>query len=1115
MSGFTRSTLVECPRSQSLEYNGNNSQNLSQWTNRCGDGIHLKAGDQISVHSSYISEIGAEAGQIQISGKSLGASVDVSITQYSKKLFQDNLPQKYTLVDVENASQSVDIRDDTLNVVVSPYKCANGEYYAHLPRRFIGKGTTIMWNQENPRDGGPPVSGSDAGQTWNPPYPLARCSSDINIKYLPYSTTTADTRYRVDGINDGARYTIFARKQTFFGSPNTPSYVVTGHARVGSPDIQLTHSSTTDNLIVGMTLITQSPSAFFPVNSSIVSIDDGTGTLTMSNNATLNSNSNATFTFQVSASLTEEYLPPDAGPEYSTDVAESLRDPALWGDYIQVKNLISVKANPGYNSPTDLADQLTQELNDRTDIQRWDYDTTSTAGTYTKRETFTISTETPSNRLYNCATATDYSENDYNEWRKTDGTRDINHSYHYLSSYQHIGIKRPELYTQGIKLVPPGDEGPWYDGRQGGRNGYFLSPDYPMSSFNEVFNTNVEWNEENLLRFKSFFDAQAIYPELFDYTQSGFQCSPNFTRFIHLNLYDIQNGSYTDQGGDTWSINFGTSIRSPKAPPLGYDLYDENVSASNTTYPLFVDYNPATATLKSTDVSSTDYGNTYFAFGATSNYDDLAYGFGRKVRLYNRGDGTYKDVIGFQFTRTGNQIPTHFFQFNASAAINGTPNYQLGSGRGRAFGFDFHFSAYGNSAMILYNGNSNNQGASYASLLASILYSKTYRFAQARGDKIYNLDPYQFAMYIGADEPQITYDTDQQRFRISSLHTSEKIGDPFDGGINRAAGSSAPISADATEGCYKVNKRPLRNSYTPELAPYTDQFSAAFTGASATTYVSHNIGIHPWSIMDAQCGLFIEDWIVPEDLWDTSLVGIMGFRYNQFHNPNTTSSRQVRLKAHGANADLNNVNVITTNAEIADADLVDYQQNATGAKLISPVLPVGIEPRGPGFSIPGRYVTPAVTVSPAESVYITAERLPSKSLRPYYTIRSDIIADSNQVLGGLTSGITLPIVAVVNKANPYGDFLNGFAGEIQFTNTIDRVITKIRCSIHEPNGEAARCDPDSAVIFKIDQKVNADLDLVGTLLQDKKKQVQEQVDSAIDPELDFNNVKYVAKDLFQ
>ena len=124
MSGLTRSILVECPREQSDEYIARNNQNPAQWTNRCGDGIHIKAGDTISVHSSFISEIGAEAGQIQISGKSLGRSVDVSITQYNNKLFNDSLPNKYSLVEVENASQSIDIRDDTLNLVVSPYKSA-------------------------------------------------------------------------------------------------------------------------------------------------------------------------------------------------------------------------------------------------------------------------------------------------------------------------------------------------------------------------------------------------------------------------------------------------------------------------------------------------------------------------------------------------------------------------------------------------------------------------------------------------------------------------------------------------------------------------------------------------------------------------------------------------------------------------------------------------------------------------------------------------------------------------------------------------------------------------------------------------------------------------------
>jgi hypothetical protein len=56
MSGLQRTSLIECNRSQSEEAIGLNNQNPSQWTCRCGDGIHLKPGDRISVHSSYISD---------------------------------------------------------------------------------------------------------------------------------------------------------------------------------------------------------------------------------------------------------------------------------------------------------------------------------------------------------------------------------------------------------------------------------------------------------------------------------------------------------------------------------------------------------------------------------------------------------------------------------------------------------------------------------------------------------------------------------------------------------------------------------------------------------------------------------------------------------------------------------------------------------------------------------------------------------------------------------------------------------------------------------------------------------------------------------------------------
>ena len=58
---FTKTTLIECPRSQSDEGIANNNIDPSKWTNKVGQGLVLKAGDQISVHSSYVSEIGTDS----------------------------------------------------------------------------------------------------------------------------------------------------------------------------------------------------------------------------------------------------------------------------------------------------------------------------------------------------------------------------------------------------------------------------------------------------------------------------------------------------------------------------------------------------------------------------------------------------------------------------------------------------------------------------------------------------------------------------------------------------------------------------------------------------------------------------------------------------------------------------------------------------------------------------------------------------------------------------------------------------------------------------------------------------------------------------------------------
>lgn len=1098
MSGYTKTTLIECPRSQSDEALSFNNENPAQWTNRVGTGLRLKPGDQITVHSSFISEIGAESGQIQIKGRELGASVNVEVTEFENLLRDEDLPQKFGLVNCSNKTQNIKIRDDTFNLIVSPYKCANGDNYCFLPRKYTASGLsgtpTQFWRAYSRRDGGSVIASHDAGQTHNPPNPLNRCGADLSTKYWPYRTGFAHGNYRIDGRNDGSRFTLFTRTQTFYGVPSTPSVNIIGKAKAGSPIITVTHGASTNNLLVGMKVIAQSPASPFVLNTDeIVSIN--ASEITMSANAGVNTTSHNEFTFQLPSFLERNFLPPETTSGLSASLAEGLRDPATFGEYIQVKNLISVKANPGYNSPSDLADQLTQELNERSDLEFFEYETQNTSGTVIRNEPFSFKTESPMYKLYNCATAHNFNKDTFDEWFTVNGTGDANDSYHYLSNYQHILLKRPELYVEGKKLNASG--------------GLKLERTTAHNINEQVFCTDIEFTEENLKLFENFFTAQSTYPELWgdahgDYIQTGFAVSPERTRFFHMNLFDEEN--------DPISIinpcDFGSNIRDDRTGlnSLGYDLYNSAVSASQTSFPIFVDFNPDTVNLTPEDVDYTTFNGTYSDGQMKADYNQLVKGFARKILRFTETIGSVPYfAIGFQFTQTGNKIPDHFFHNNSV-----TGDDELGTG-GRRYGFDYHFTSYGCLAMMLLNGNVDYLGQSFGPG-GQAIYVRQYRFGQSSGDKRYELDKYQFGYYLGADKPIVNYDLNQQRFQIRNLHQAEVVGNEGSAGITRTA--AAPDNPDASIDCYKINKRPLRANYCPELIPYLDSFSGSATSGSVNTYVSHNVGIEPYKIMDANSGVFIEDWIVPEHFWDQSLVGTMGYRYEQFHNPNTTSSRQVRLKAHGANADLNNVNIITTNADIPEADIFQYLQNPVTAPIMVATNTIASTPSGAGFTPLGRYITPAITIKNPGSVNITAKRLPTKTLRPYYTIRSDIIHEENRVLGGSTSGITMPIVAITNKANPYADFLNGFASQITFTNTIDRVITRIRCSVHEPDGTFARADLNSAVIFKIDQQVSADLNLVDTLLQSKIKSDQQTAEELEDPQSGLEEIKYT-KDIFQ
>ena len=1068
--GYTKTTIIECARSQSEEAQNNNNAQPAQWTNRCGTGFQLKPGDTISVHSSFVSELGAEAGQIQIKGEELGVEVEVEHINVEKLLYDKNLPEKYHLENASLVKTKIKVRDDTLHWVVSPYKCANGENYTFLPRNYAGlktgDGTPHSWVSfdETPYTGHP--TGFNLGSCPHARPTLNMCLSDVELRKWPaYSSATIPTK--VAGYNDGARYTIFKAKQTFYAHPTAVAVSILGKAHSGSPIIDVNAGESTSNILLKMEI--DAPD-YFPSNASVIAKTDTT--ITMSANAIDTSPSHHPFLFSIAASESDSFLPPTtANSSYNASECLALRDPAILGDYIQVKELLELKVNPGYNAPTDVATQLTEELNERTDIEFLSYDLTKNSQS-ASNQVLSFKTETPTYKLYHCATATSFNSSNLTEFEKVNGSWNADKAYQYLMSYQHIGIKRPELYVAGKEL--------------NASTGFITEErDYTRSQ-DRVFNTTISWTKENILKFKKFFDTQAIYPELFDeYYQEGTAVSATRTRFLHMNLYD-------DGPNEPAEINYPSDfpiLKDERVPKFGYDYYQSAVGASQGTFPLFIDYNPETEGLSENDVGYTDYGPNYGTItgeGLEANYNDLAYGFARKIRrqLPVAPGGVYY-TIGFQFTQTGGTIPSIFLQPNNSYK---PADYQIGTAGGRRFGFDYHFSAYGTMAMVLYNGNTDDLGRNRSN------YSQE-EYALWQNNNIsagIGLDPYKFGVYLGADQPLFNYSEAQQRFQVEYLHCAEREGQIYNAGGYTAAGEQIPSNGNGDQECYKINKVMLPNNYTPEIAPYDNTFNASLNGMGTPVSVSHiNGNVKPFSIMDAHSGLFIENWIVPEEYWDRALVGIMGFRYNQFHNPNSLSSRQVRIKAHGANADLHNVNVITTNADINEGDLINYSMEVQNQETfqITNTIPKSVITNPNSASEQARQIYPVIVSSPVESIKITAERLPTKTLRPYYTIRSDII-EENGYLGGARSGITLPIVSVTNKANPYGDFLNGMGGDIVFTNTIDRVLTRIRCSIHEPNGQLARCDLNSAIIFKINQQVNADLSLVSTLLQSKNKQDQ-------------------------
>lgn len=1090
--------LVECSRQSSIEGTTQNFTSPAEWTCETGNGIILDVGDKIQVHSGFVSEKGAEAGKIEIKERQrnpvqVEVSKDIQFSHPQQPSVNAHAFPSNVLNTTEQnfiypfacefggtETRTIPYNDGETNIVFSPYKTTNGEFYAGLPRRHIG------WNAS--------INATRPANIWD--------VYDYSGRESNGATRTAN-----NGVVGNVQFAMEGPMSASLsgGVPPLPTDNVI--FQFPPADRKLTWRNTDEMGERGATPVPNGPKCMILNDCSrytIFRMKEVFRTLESANASGANgslSGLGGPTSVTSSASGTEIF-------QNKVD----LRDPAILGEWEQVKELFTMKSKAGFNSPLDVATEITEQLNKRGDLKN----ASAFTRPYTNNAEYPMSMRllgsysSPTRKPYNCASMF-WDADLWDKFRdiRTGANASVQEGAHlYMSMYQHIGVKRPDLWKQGRAT----------NASQG-----FLKPDISSGGgdspiISQCLNLGMRWTEDNLLNLDKLFKVQGKYPELFstEIRQMGYpgiaSGTPNhalqgvdYHRYIHINRQD------EDDGTDAHFPLF----------TLGYDLYGPREGATIPTgfkynqtmasYPLFFDYNKNTEHLDFADV-----GFCEDALGGTSDINDLAYGWARRMRISSAFSVSGEDefYIGIQFTRTGNRIPEYLF--------NGKSHIAQTSKGGRRWGFDYHFSAYGSACINLYSGvvprasleqNGSDVGARFNNRsgitcglkFQNLLYQNSQVQANQNFTAGYNTGAYYRSLFLGADNPALAYDSNQNRFSFTNLHIGERASNIHNAGqldITNASGvvtiPGATANPQADSICYKVNKALLGNSYCPDMAPYNDLKIDADREFPQQLMLSNNF--EAWQPYDATCGLFIEEIVVPEVYWDENLIGVLGFYYSQFDNTDTTRQRTINTRK-----DSSNLASLTTQAPIRASDMLSWTKNGFGNSNFSLTEPMMYTRRfttaGPA-SVPlqsYRNIAPPVTVfftDRDDSTKITAIDLPTKTARPYYSIRSDIVPRSsfiggNQDLTKATSGaVNRPVVGVVNKVNGYGDFYSGQDNQPIFTNTEKRVITQIKTSVHDPDGSYSKVNDSSAVIYKIIKNKNIDLNPVQTLLQSKNKKDQ-------------------------
>ena len=754
--------------------------------------------------------------------------------------------------------------------------------------------------------------------------------------------------------------------------------------------------------------------------------------------------------------------------------AQYYRDPEA-ETYFKYNELKTISVEPGFNSPEFISTEITRQLQSvlavNTYSLRSNQDITDYVGHpgFLNSITKTIETNTykPFNVASNYGINGNYIENDFNHY--FNATTNVS-GFEWLSQYQIVATKRPELYETG-RLINRRNQ--TYTGIIGSQTLSRVS-----STYNISMKTDIAYTTSMLNIFKDFIDAQKLYPEIFDIfsderTPYNSADNINNSRWIHMNRYKNASMSLADPPGADYQLGWGGYIN-----PTWNSANIKQLSS--LLVPIFHDPKQAETYYAEPDEKLFEY--TYGCFGRTSD--------GFIVLYWTAENGTDSDLFG-QLYEPG---PTEIED-------------------GRRFGFDMHWTAPGTCAVLPFAGfmpNINSMTAEqYEWGTMTVQPPGTDSFSADQipnpltpPDGTYGVEgtTHKKQLYMGADAPKLNYDG--THFSFSDLHTGMSAGND-----RRANTPLQTTYTAATSGAddivYKINPREQYQDWTPARKPYQSEATMSVSrtnvngslgsGQKTFTSTATNSNLETWRIYDSLTGITIEDFGLTEREWTGTLWELLGFSYQQFHAASNTRLSRVNYD------NVNSLSIITTNAEISEGDTKVFSQNEWGVPLYNNMIPSAASfnqwlpakvPAAPEFPAEQLFNWLAYypeIVQKTASINIIADNLPTRMIRGYYTVRSNIIND-NPFIGGKQNSTQMPIVGIVDKINGDGDFYFGQESSLVFTVTKPMRLASLTCSVHDPDGSYAKCSEQSTILFKIQKNRNVTFDIVSEILANEKSQ---------------------------